>query len=139
MKHYTIISREVRLFLVVGTLTVLIDFFTYHGLIWQLHCDIDLAKAIGFCTGTLFSYIANRFWTFGRQEAAPGSLIRFIFLYAVTLLVNVMVNKGVLYVMDHSFGKIQIAFLVATTISATLNFFGMKWFAFKEKWIKEAI
>ena len=65
------IRRELAIFLVVGTLTVVIDFLTYRGLIWAQLLGVDSAKGIGFLTGTVFAYFANRFWTFGHKDFMP--------------------------------------------------------------------
>ncbi len=124
------IKRELAIFLIVGTLTVLIDFLTYRGLI-AMTLGIDTAKAIGFISGTVFAYFANRFWTFGSKPHAAGSLWRFIFLYAATLGANVVVNTAALALFGGVSTAIQIAFLLATATSASLNFLGMKLFVFK--------
>ena len=85
--------REITIFLVVGTLTVLVDFLTYRSLVWVALVSVELAKATGFLTGTVFAYFANRLWTFGHKTHAAGSVWRFAFLYAATLGVNVFVNS----------------------------------------------
>jgi putative flippase GtrA len=160
------IRRELAIFLVVGTLTVVIDFLTYRGLIWAQLLGVDSAKGIGFLTGTVFAYFANRFWTFGHKVHAVGSAWRFIVVYSLTLGTNVLVNSFLIawlpsnvpalldeliaaskfvsaynpiyHEMNIILSKIlsketaiQIAFLVATVTSATLNFIGMKLFVFK--------
>ena len=160
------IRRELAIFLIVGTLTVIIDFLTYRSLIWAKLLGVDCAKGVGFLTGTVFAYFANRFWTFGHKVHAVGSAWRFIILYSLTLAANVLVNayllnwlpgylpalldqliavnKGISAYnpinneMDMILSKIvskevriQIAFLLATVTSATLNFIGMKLFVFK--------
>jgi putative flippase GtrA len=160
------IRRELAIFLVVGTLTVVIDFLTYRGLIWAQLLGVDSAKGIGFLTGTVFAYFANRFWTFGHKVHAVGSAWRFIVVYSLTLGTNVLVNSFLItwlpsnvpalldeliaankfvsaynpiyHEMNIILSKIlskeaaiQIAFLVATATSATLNFIGMKLFVFK--------
>ena len=114
------IKRELGIFLIVGSLTVLVDYLVYRGVIW---IGVDLAKGIGFLTGTLFAFIANRFWTFGHKSHAPGSAWRFIFLYLSTLLVNVAVNALALKVMTDTMTAVRLAFLIATGVSASLNFF----------------
>jgi putative flippase GtrA len=86
------IRRELAIFLVVGTLTVMIDFLTYRGLIWAQLLGVDSAKGLGFLIGTVFAYFANRFWTFGHKAHAVGSAWRFIILYSLTLTANVLVN-----------------------------------------------
>lgn len=124
--------RELQVFLIVGVLTVLVDFATYHALLWQWPASVGLAKAVGFLTGTVFAYFANRFWTFGHRTAAPGSVVRFGVLYALTLGVNVAVNAVVLHQLPQaSPWSTHVAFVMATGTSAALNFAGMKWFVFK--------
>lgn len=125
------IKRELSLFLIVGFLTVIIDFFAYQTLVWLMVVNISTAKSLGFITGTLFAYFANRSWTFGYKPLMSGSLLRFIGLYAATLMVNVYVNSGALNFFSEEAYAIQWSFLLATSISAALNFVGMKLFVFK--------
>lgn len=125
------IKREFAIFLAVGSLTVLVDFLTYRGLVWTQLFGVDLAKASGFLAGTLFAYFANRAWTFGHLPHAAGSAWRFAALYVTTLGANVLVNAVALIMFADVSSAMQIAFLLATGISATLNFLGMKLFVFK--------
>ena len=127
------IKREAAVFLVVGSLTVLIDFLIYRGLVWTGCLVVDKAKAVGFLTGTTFAYFANKMWTFGHQEHTPGSASRFVILYAITLCANVLVNAGCLELFRTLPFAVTAAFLIATGISAVLNFTGMKWFVFKTR------
>jgi len=125
------IKRELSIFLVVGCLTVALDLMVYRSLTYFFLCDISLAKAIGFISGCIFAYFANRFWTFKRQSTRSGSLWRFTLVYAGGLVANVLVNQGILSSWDGS-AMLYVAFLVATGVSATLNFMGMKWFVFSQ-------
>jgi len=127
------IKRELGIFLIVGSLTVLVDFSVYRGLVWTSVIGVDLAKGIGFLTGTLFAYFANRFWTFGHKSHEAGSGWRFVLLYLSTLMANIVVNALALKVMAASMAAIQFAFLFATGVSAALNFLGMKFFVFKSR------
>ncbi len=125
------IRREIAVFVVVGSLTVLVDFLTYRGLVWTQWLGIDWAKAFGFLTGTVFAYFANRFWTFRHNSHAAGSAWRFAVLYAATLGANVLINAVALSLLGKMTNAVQIAFLLATGVSAMLNFLGMKLFVFK--------
>jgi putative flippase GtrA len=125
------IKREFGIFLVVGSLTVLIDYLIYHSLVWGQLLTVDVAKGIGFIIGTVFSYFANRFWTFGHKRHAAGSAWRFALLYIITLSTNVATNSLALSMLMALPGSIQFAFLIATAVSATMNFVGMKLFVFK--------
>ena len=123
------IKRELILFTLVGSLTALLDFILYRGLATQL-LNPDWAKAIGFLAGTLFAYIANRSWTFGKKQHTQGRLWRFILLYTSTCIINVCVNACALLLCAGIPMAIQFSFLLATGLSACLNFVGMKQFVF---------
>jgi putative flippase GtrA len=124
------IRKELAIFLVVGVLTVLVDYLSYRGIVWTALLDTNLAKGAGFLTGTVFAYYANRLWTFGARPHAAGSAWRFAALYTLTLLVNVYVNALMLQLLFGLPYPVQTAFVIATGLSATLNFLGMKHFVF---------
>lgn len=127
------IRRELTIFLIVGILTVLIDFLSYRTLIGFDVFDTNMAKATGFLIGTLFAYFTNRFWTFGHKPHVPGSAWRFAVLYAGTLGANVLVNSLALKLFANTITAIQLAFLIATGVSACFNFLGMKLFVFRTR------
>lgn len=133
------IKRELSIFLLVGSLTVLVDYLSYRSLAWSGLLGIDIAKATGFLIGTVFAYFANRIWTFGHKSHASGSAWRFTLLYAATLGANVFVNALALSVLADVTAAIPMSFLLATGVSATLNFLGMKLFVFKSSPTPEAI
>jgi putative flippase GtrA len=129
------IKLEFAKFLVVGSLTVGFDFLVYLGLMSAAITTTDIAKLLGFLSGTIFAYVANRLWTFKSQNevAIASSLWRFSLLYSLTLLVNVAVNSVFLGFLNGKSYQIQHAFLIATCLSALLNFLGMKYFVFKSE------
>jgi putative flippase GtrA len=124
-------KRELVIFLVVGTCSVLVDFFSYRGLIVFKALSIDIAKATGFLAGTLFAYFAHRFWTFGQKPHTSGSAWRFSVLYASSLCVNVLINAFSLRLLADVAAAVQLAFLIAAGFSACFNFVGMKLLVFK--------
>ena len=126
------IKRELAIFLVVGASTVVVDFVSYRGLSRLEVMSVDMAKATGFLVGTLFAYFANRFWTFGHKQHVLGSAWRFAVLYANTLGANVLINSLAIKLFTNATAPIQLAFLLATGVSACLNFIGMKLFVFRQ-------
>lgn len=134
------IKHELAIFLIVGLLTVAIDFLLYRGILYIKPLgfeNINIAKGFSFIGGTIFAYFANRFWTFNQQSTRAGSVVRFIVVYILGLLANIVVNylcitwfKAFFNVAELS---IILAFFLATGISATLNFIGMKFFVFTDK------
>lgn len=133
------IRRELAIFLIVGCLTVLLDFLSYRSLIWSSLLGTSSAKAVGFLVGTVFAYFANRAWTFKHKVHAPGSAWRFVLLYTVTLAANVAVNAAALALLVGVSIALQAAFLLATGVSTILNFLGMKFFVFKSRAITELL
>ena len=125
------IKRQLPIFLVVGSLTVVLDFTMYYGLTHFFSCNINFAKATGFIGGCIFAYFTNRYWTFNQPVTRSGSLWRFILVYALGLITNVLINQGILSSWD-SPAALYAAFLMATGVSATLNFIGLKWFVFTQ-------
>uniref|UniRef100_UPI004047271C GtrA family protein n=1 Tax=Flavobacterium sp. TaxID=239 RepID=UPI004047271C len=126
-----LIRRELQVFLVVGILTVLIDLTAYKSLLLYFDFTVNLAKGCGFLIGTLFSYVANRIWTFQNQVFVSGALYRFLPLYFSTLVINIAVNSLILMAFNYISLIDYIAFIVATACSAILNFLGMKFFVFR--------
>lgn len=118
-------------FLLVGGSTVLIDLLVYKVLLFWL--EPSLAKGISFLCGTVYAYQFNRVWTFTAGDASLQQAVRFIGVYGTNLGVNVSVNALMLIMLPESFSfKINLAFLIATTVSALLNFLGMKFLVFQQ-------
>lgn len=125
------VKKEVLRFLAVGVSTVIIDFVIY---LFFLNIGIfstEISKGIGFLSGTIYSYFSNKFWTFNYKSFYLKSAIKFILLYTSTLLVNIFINSFTLFILNEFTFTFIFAFLFATIISATLNFFGMKFLVFK--------
>lgn len=121
--------RQSLRFLLVGGTTVLLDLAVYGSLLWS-GIAVSPAKAAGFVAGTLFAYVANWLFTFGGAAGGGRTMMRFAAVYTVNLGVNVAANALVLLVLGTSRAALIAAFLVATGLSATLNFLGMKHWVF---------
>ena len=128
-----VIRRQLIIFTFVGACTVTLDFLIYRGLSTFDYINIEGAKAAGFIVGTIFSYFANRFWTFRAKLHASDSFQRFLILYISTLCINVSFNTIGLHLLSDFQYAIHVAFLIATGTSATLNFLGMKFFVFRTR------
>jgi putative flippase GtrA len=125
------IRREIAVFLIVGGLTVVVDFFSYR-LFMYAGIGVAIGKALGFLAGTGFAYFANRYWTFAHLRPASSNVARFGALYSATLCVNVVINKLCLEALaGFVLPRVEVAFVVATGCSAILNFLGMKFFVFQ--------
>ena len=125
-------KSQLTRFLFVGGTTVLID-FTFYSLLVLLGINTKFAKGFGFLIGTIFAYFANRKITFRSSHSGVFRFVIFSVLYISTLIVNVVTNEVVLYILTFSKMSYLLAFLIATTLSATMNFIGMKYIIFPSK------
>ena len=126
------LKYEVTRFLLVGGSTVFIDLICYSILI-LIGFDTYVSKGISFSIGAIFAYFANRSFTF--QSAFYG-LIQFslfILLYLSTLFLNITSNEILLEFLGRTHVSFIVAFLIATILSASLNFLGMKYIVFNQK------
>lgn len=116
-------KKEFFRFLVMGTLTVCLDFFLYS--LTQGMAGLALAKGVGFVGGAIFAFFANRAWTFASPKRG-GTPVRFSFLYLGNLALNVASNH-LLLALGFPY---ELSFLFATAASAASNFVGMKFWVF---------
>ncbi|MBD1553270.1 GtrA family protein [Pseudomonas typographi] len=131
------IRRELGFFALIGALTVGVDFLVYFTLANFMSVQVAISKLIGFVAGSLFAYFANRYWTFKVDASIGNSAWRFAIVYIITLYINVAVNSRLLMLLEDHRWSVQLAFLGATALSATLNFLGMKFYVFSLRPSKE--
>ncbi|MDA8691944.1 GtrA family protein [Candidatus Pseudothioglobus singularis] len=117
----------------VGITTVFVDLICYTILI-LISLDTYLAKGASFLVGTVFAYFANRKITFRvPSNSQNNKFFYFLILYLTTLFINVSINEFVLNFSGHDISSYALAFICATSVSASINFFGMKFFVFNKK------
>ena len=121
--------QQLNRFLVVGSLTVLVDYAAYRLFLF-LSAGVDVSKTLGFLSGTVFAYFANRHFTFRSTAPHGRQLVRFLAVYLSTLAANVAVNAFALNALSRVGFAVTLAFVIATAVSATLNFVGMKYWVF---------
>ena len=126
-----LLEREVMRFLIVGSTTVLVDLVCYFVLV-NLDYDTHLSKGISFSAGTVFAYFANSSYTFQGSKRSSLNFFIFCLLYLSTLVVNIVTNEIVLESMNRTNISFVFAFILATMLSAILNFIGMKYYVFQK-------
>ena len=121
--------KQLNYFIIIGILTVLIDYLVYN-LLQKINLNVSEAKALGFISGTVFAFLANRNITFKNNDNIWGHLYKFLILYSGTLFLNVTINNNLLNWLTDFHFKFQLSFVIATSTSAIINFIGMKYFVF---------
>lgn len=126
------IANQVRIFLVVGILTVAVDFFVYMAFVISGLVNTEAAKGVGFLVGSIFAYIANKKWTFQYTFSSMKVVMRFMTIYIATLFINIVINSVVLELTAKNLATNYLAFMFATVASAFLNFIGMRFYVFRK-------
>lgn len=126
------LSAQLRRFLVTGVSATIIDSIVY-TLMLYLGMDFSPAKACGFITAVAFAYNGHRRWTFS-THGSRKRILGFTGLYVTTFLINNLTNTLMLEILGKE-QKIDIAgaFVVATGITAIVNFTMMKFFIFRPR------
>ena len=126
-------KKEIKYFVCIGILSVLIDFTIYHFAKY-LGIILFISKGIGFIGGGYFSYFMNKNYTFQIKSSSKVQVIKFAIFFITSLLLNISTNGYFLNILTGTnIFKYQITFLIATSISAVYNFLGMKILVFKKK------
>lgn len=118
-------KKEIIRFLIAGFCAVGMDLISYNILLNFVNYNI--AKGFSFFLGTAISFFINKYWTFKKDEKSFREILNFSLLYLGTLAINIITNHYVLIASDFIF----LAFLIATGISAAINFLGQKFWVFK--------
>ena len=126
------INNQLIKFVIIGITVVLIDYIFYLKLLDIFH-DYIISKGLSFILGSMFSYLLNRLWTFNNSQHSSIRLFKFILLYISTLLINVLTNYSFLLFFENFAFKVYISFLIATIISASINYLVMKYYIFNSK------
>lgn len=119
-------KKELGRFLVAGIVVLITDAIIYFALLSFL--APWASKAIAFVFGTTAAYLINKFWTFKKLGYFHKEIIKFAFLYVLTMAVNVGINSLVLFFSNSLF----FSYIAATGASASLNFIGQKFFVFNK-------
>lgn len=122
------VTGEAARFIPVGGAAVLIDSAIYSALL-VIGIAVAPSKGIGFISGAVFAYFANRSFTFRRAGDQARNIIAFAAVYLTSLFMNVIVNSMIVENLSTEL-RFALGFVIATTFSATINFIGMKFLVF---------
>jgi putative flippase GtrA len=108
---------------------VLIDAVVYYIMVVYQITTPSIAKRISFIVGSIWVFVANKFFTFKQPKFKISEFPLFALLYTCTLLINSFIHDLVL----DQFRYEGLAFIFATGTSTILNYIGQKWIVFKNK------
>lgn len=131
------LHRELRYFFCIGLLTTSIDFLVYS--LGHHFMPYSIAKTLSFISGSCFSYLLHKHFTFQQKHHKVKNMARFAVVYVLSMILNVSINSISIMLLTRiipiswlSHGQILIcAFLIATGVSTVVNFSGQKFWVFK--------
>ena len=92
--------------------------------------SVTIAHTTGFLSGAAWTFVLNKFWSFGTRENTAKQSVR----YAALLLFNLLVtNVLLLYAAERLQIPAQIAKLCIMALVALWNFFISKYFVYATK------
>ena len=118
-------------FLIIGIITVIIDFIIYI-LLLSNNFSIVFSKLLAFITGAIFSYFFNKSWTF-KSYGSRRTIIKFIITYLNALIINVSMNNLLLSISKGGKTSIYFAFIISTLVSALFNYVCMSRLVFTRR------
>lgn len=123
-----IIKNKIFRFVIVGGCSTMIDFFVY--MLVSVKLDINVAKGISMICSSVFSYIANKNYTFSNKEKTNAIyLVKFYLVFGANFIVNLGTNRLVYSVTENK----VIAFIFATICGMTVNYIGQRFVVFYKK------
>ena len=121
------ISESVR-FGIVGVANTAVGLSVIFGSIFLFNADPVIANASGYVLGFFFSFIFNKFWTFGDIRSSAKSLPSFLIAASISYLLNLLVVILITLNFGLSPYLVQIFGMAVYTLSM---FFGCRLFVFK--------
>lgn len=141
LKKTSELKKQLIKFTFIGGLAVLTDLLFYFIFLtilpeksFNFVSNEALSKTLSFMCGTFVTYNLNKFWTWKEKKRSHIRYFKFLFLYSLSLVINVGLNSTFLYL----FGLYEVdykyffAFIGASGFSAAFNFVGQKIWVFKK-------
>lgn len=127
IKKYIVNWQGIR-FLIVGGLNTLISYGFYYSMV-HFNFNYILALTLSQIIGIIHSFFWNKFWTFKSKNSGANELLKFVTVYFVAYLVNLVLLTFFVEIVkiDKKIAPIIILFL--TTV---ISFFGHKFWSFKK-------
>ena len=120
-------DNEISRFLVIGGCATAIDFMLY--LVISLKVSITFSKGIAMIVSSIFSYFANKIYTFdNRDKSDTTQVIKFYLVFVTNFFTNLSVN----YLIYSFSGYKIVAFMIATICGMSVNYVGQKFLVFKK-------
>ena len=132
-----LLALEQTRFIIVGVLNTLIGLIAMLVAYNVFHMGYWVSSAMDYIIASIFSYFANKYYTFKAEKKSKSEVVRFV----INIVVCYFLAYGIARpIMDMVLGGIalsqslmdQISMLFGNGIFIVLNYFGQKFFVFRK-------
>ena len=124
------ISSKFIIFLMGGVLSFSLDWISFLIMITFFGIEFNISKLISFLLGTLFAFYFNSRFTF-RKNLYIINFYKFLSIYFFSMTINILIfSQFSSRDLPNLELRIFMGLLIATTASASMNYFGIKYFVF---------
>lgn len=124
------ISSKFIIFLMGGVLSFSLDWISFLIMITFFGIEFNISKLISFILGTLFAFYFNSRFTF-RKNLYIINFYKFLSIYFFSMTINILIfSQFSSRDLPNLELRIFMGLFIATTASASMNYFGIKYFVF---------
>ena len=133
-----VLSLEQTRFVIVGVMNTIIGAAAMLIAYNVFHLGYWISSAMDYIIGSIFSYFANKFFTFKSEKKSVSEVIRFVINIVVCYFISYSVAKPIVEIVLRDM-KLSISILEQFSmffgmgIFIVLNYFGQKFFVFRKK------
>lgn len=123
-------------FLMVGVINTIVGTGTMFLLYNIFGCSYWVSSAGNYVVGSVVSYFLNKYFTFKSKSRTLSSIIKFFINISVCYLSAYGIAKpGIRWLMSGASARVQenVAMLLGMCLFVVLNYFGQRFFVFKEE------
>ena len=136
-KARKLLSEQGR-FVIVGIMNTLIGTAVMFMCYDLFHLGYWLSSAMNYIVGSIFSYFANKYFTFQSKKKSGAEVVRFVINILICYLISYSVAKPLVSAGLKEIGLPvsvleQISMLFGMCIFVVPNYLGQKFFVFREK------
>lgn len=129
----TKVRHQLSSFILGGLIAVTLDWCTFFVLIHFCGISPNISKPISFLVGTVFAFYYNGIFSF-QSNLGKSQFVRHLILYAFSMTINLTVfTLSMRFSPTFLVPKSLLSLGLATSISTTINFVGMRNWVFKVK------
>lgn len=133
-----LLSLEQVRFIIVGVLNTIIGMAAMLIAYNLFHLGYWISSAMDYIIGSIFSYFANKYFTFQSEKKSGSEVVRFVINIVVCYVLAYSIAKPViewlLKEISLSVSMLeQISMIFGMCIFIVLNYFGQKFFVFRKK------